>query len=212
MKLVSVNTSSPINIMFNNKEIATGICKCPCEGAVNVSQWGLEGDAIVDTSVHGGLDQAVYLYHKEDYDWWSDQLGTKVEYGMFGENLTISGVENMSWMIGDRITINDVELEITAPRIPCFKLAVRMADNQFIKKFAKACRPGAYARVIQEGILRVGDSLAVEKTTMDYASVKEVFSEWHKKDKSLALLKKALDSPIAKVHKLKIQHWYNEKG
>ncbi len=197
--------------MFNDKEVLTGIFKRPCDGAVDVTHLGLEGDSVVDTSVHGGFDQAVYVYHKEDYDWWSDQLGKTIEYGMFGENLTIAGMENIDWVIGDRIAINNVELEISAPRMPCFKLAVRMNDNQFIKKFVKACRPGAYARVIKGGMLQAGDSMTLVRTTMDYASVKEVFTEWHKKEKSPEVLKRALDSPIAKVHKARIEDWYNEK-
>jgi MOSC domain-containing protein YiiM len=211
MQIESINVSKPVDIEFNGTSVTTGIFKRPIDGAVKITTLGLEGDTIVDESVHGGLDQAVYLYHKEDYDWWSQELGEPIAYGTFGENLTISGAEDISWVIGDRIIINDLVLEITAPRAPCFKLAVRMDDSGFVKKFAKAVRPGAYARVISEGVVQLGDKLTVEKAAKDYASVNEVFVLWHAKEKSTTLLQKALASPIAVVHREKLQAWYNER-
>ena len=210
MELVSVNRSTPVTIRFNGTNVSTGIYKMPIQGAVNVTQFGLEGDAIVDKTVHGGLDQAIYLYHKEDYDWWSALLGRKIENGTFGENFTISGSDDISWIIGDRIRIAQVILEITAPRTPCFKLGVRMGDSRFVKQFADANRPGAYARVINNGTVSVGDQLEIDKTTKPYVAVKEIFAEWHSAKKSLDTLTKALDSPIATVHKAKIQNWYDE--
>lgn len=207
LKIVSINAGSPNVVTFNGQQHPTGIFKTPLAEVATVTEFGLVGDTIVDTAVHGGLDQALYLYHKEDYDWWSGELGKIVDYGTFGENLTLSGVENPDWTIGDRIVINGVELEITAPRVPCFKLAVRMGDPGFVKRFAKAVRPGAYARVISGGLLAVGDTLHVVKTPADYATVKDVFVEWHAKDKSPDVLVKALASPIASVHRSKIEAW-----
>lgn len=207
MKIVSVNASSPKTISFKNEAVTTGIFKTPLEGTIEISRYGIASDTIVDKAVHGGLDQAIYLYHKEDYDWWSEQLGRPIAYGSFGENLTLAGLEDINWVIGDRLVINEVELEVTAPRTPCFKLAVRMDDSSFVKQFAQACRPGAYARVINGGALAAGDTVRIEKTQQDYATVKEVFTAWHSKDKSPAIVAKALASPIAKVHKAVIQSW-----
>ena len=209
MLVESVNVAKPVTIEFNDQAVQTGIFKSTVAGAIEVSSLGLAGDTIVDKQVHGGLDQAVYLYHKEDYDWWSEQLGRTLDYGTFGENLTLSGVSDIAWVIGDRLKINNIELEITAPRTPCFKLGVRMQDPTFVKKFAKAIRPGAYARVITPGVLQAGDSVLVEKTTADFAAVKEVFAVWHSKDRPAAFLAKALASPIASVHKQKLQEWYD---
>lgn len=210
MFISSVNKAKPTTIEFNGKTVKTGIYKMPFSGIATVSQLGIQGDAVMDEAVHGGLDQAVYLYHREDYDWWSEELGRHLEAGTFGENITIAGTTDVIWTIGDRLFINDTILEITAPRTPCFKLGVRMDDASFVHKFAKANRPGAYARVIKEGKIAAGDAIEVVKTTEDYASVKEVFAQWHSKKKSPELLKRALASPIASVHKQKIQNWYNE--
>lgn len=209
MQLLSVNAAQPKTIQFNGEEISTGIYKEPLQGEVKVTALGLEGDTIVDTKVHGGLDQAVYLYLKEDYDWWAEQLDRALPPGTFGENLTVSGLGDHSFVIGDRLLINDIELEITAPRTPCYKLASKMGNSGFVKAFAKAQRPGAYARVIQEGTLKAGDAITLQPTTGNYVSIKEIFVMWHEKNRSLATMEKALASPIASVHKQQIQQWYN---
>jgi len=208
MQIKSINCSKPVMIDFNKQQIPTGIYKTPVPGSVQVTALGIAGDTIVDTTVHGGLDQAIYLYHKEDYDWWSRELGKDIPYGMFGENLTLAGLDDIAWVIGDRLKINDVILEITAPRTPCFKLGVRMNDSAFVKRFAEAVRPGAYARVLREGNIKAGDQVGIEKTTMPYATVKEVFNLWHSKEKPRELIKKALDSPIASVHRVRLEEWY----
>lgn len=208
MKVVSINIASMKTIEFNGEIVETGIFKLPAQGSVQVKQRGLMGDTIVDERVHGGIDQAVYLYHKEDYDWWSEELGRTLEFGTFGENLTIEGFKDYTWVIGDRLTINDVVLEISAPRAPCFKLGVKMGDSHFVKQFVRACRPGAYARVIQEGSITNWDEIVVEKTTNDYATVNEVFVEWHAKEKSPEIIEKALNSPLASVHRERLQNWY----
>jgi len=210
MRIVSVNVARPETIEFDGKAVKTGIYKRPVEGQVRVSRLGLEGDSVVDETVHGGLDQAVYLYFTEDYDWWAGQLGKTLAPGTFGENLTVSGLAGRDLVVGDRLMINDIELEITAPRVPCFKLGKRMDDSAFPKAFAKAARPGAYARVLREGSLQTGDEMVLEATAGDFVSVKEVFVEWHKKDRSPALIKKALASPIGRVHKKKLQGWYDQ--
>ncbi len=210
MFVASVNKAEPASIEFNGKTVSTGIFKVPVRSSVKVLETGIEGDAVVDEAVHGGPDQAVYLYHREDYDWWSEELGSALDVGTFGENITIAGTADIDWTIGDRLYINDTVLEITAPRTPCFKLGVRMNDASFVQRFAKANRPGAYARIIQEGRIAAGDTISVVKTQEDFSPVKEVFSQWHSKNKSPDLLKRALRSPIASVHKQKIQNWYDE--
>ena len=209
MHIHSINASKPVKINFNHEEVLTGIFKTPVGESAHITKLGVAGDTIADTTVHGGADQAIYLYHQEDYDWWSNELGKPIAPGTFGENLTLSGLDEIAWVIGDRLKIGDLILEITAPRTPCFKLAVRMGDNRFLKQFVQAARPGAYARVIAEGTVKVGDVVEIEKTPMDYASVKDVFIEWHRKDMSVSLVQKAMNSPIASMHRAKLQDWYD---
>lgn len=136
---------------------------------------GPVGDVILDKKHHGGVDQAVYLYSIEDYDWWSHQLGKPTDAGLFGENLTISGIESANVCIGDRFGINSVVLEVTSPRIPCSTLSARMADTKFAKKFMDAGRPGIYCRVLEEGIIKTGDNFVYEKYNGEQITLLEMF-------------------------------------
>jgi MOSC domain-containing protein YiiM len=145
---------------FDNSMGRTGIYKEPAAGRVFLGTLGVEGDCVVDTHVHGGPDQAAYVYFAEDYAWWSARLGRPLRPGMFGENLTISGLASADMAIGDRLTVGDVVLEVTAPRIPCNTLARRMEDPTFVKAFREAARPGVYCRVIAEGEVEAGMPVA----------------------------------------------------
>lgn len=139
------------------KSARTGIFKQPVDHAVMVGLEGLAGDRIVNRVHHGGPDQAVYIEGAEDLDWWSRELGYPVPPGTFGENLTVEGLENREVAVGDRLEIGDVLLEVTSARIPCATFALRMNDPKFVKRYTAAARPGAYARVLREGVLRAGD-------------------------------------------------------
>jgi MOSC domain-containing protein YiiM len=121
----------------------------------------VDGDDQADRSVHGGPDAAVYAYALEDTEWWEAELGRPLGPGAFGENLTTRGIDVTGALIGERWAIGTVVLETTAPRIPCWKLAKRMEDPRFIKRFAAALRPGAYFRIIEEGELGAGDPIEV---------------------------------------------------
>ena len=158
MKLLSVNTSQPKLIQNGKKSGLTGIFKTPNSGPVKVGLLGLEHDVQVDTENHGGIEQAVYIYSSNDYDWWAKHLGKPLEPGIFGENLTFSSLPEPLY-IKDQFELGTVILEVTWPRIPCSTLSARMQDLAFVEKFVQAERPGVYAKVIQEGSLRAGDSV-----------------------------------------------------
>jgi MOSC domain-containing protein YiiM len=201
MKLLSINIAQEETLDTPNGLVQTGIIKRPVAGKVVVNELGILGDAIVDTKVHGGLDQALYLYSQEDYDWWADRLGRQLSPGLFGENLTLSDFGDEPLQIGDRLQINNLIIEISAPRTPCFKLAARMGDAGFIKDFIQVGRTGAYARVIQTGDITAGDAVTLLKTSADYPSVIDVFQACHSKNPDLNIARKALLSPIGFYHK-----------
>ncbi|MDB5526258.1 MAG: hypothetical protein JWM58_4021 [Rhizobium sp.] len=149
----------------------TGIFKLPVDHPVMIGREGLAGDRIVNRKHHGGPDQAVYIEGSIDLDWWTEDLGMPVAPGTFGENLVIEGLDNRQVAVGDRFEIGDILLEITSARIPCSTFALRMDDPKFVKRYTKAGRPGAYARVLREGTLRSGDEVrllpyAGERVTM----------------------------------------------
>ena len=139
----------------------SGIAKAPVAGPVAVGPLGLEGDEQADLRVHGGPDKAVYAYAVEDIRWWEAELGRPLPPGMFGENLTVEGIDVTGAVIGERWLVGSAELEVCQPRLPCFKLGLRFGDPLMVKRFASALRPGAYLRVIAPGDLAAGDEIEV---------------------------------------------------
>lgn len=167
MKLLSVCVGTPRAV--RSKSGWTGIHKQPVEGAVFIGRLGVTGDHILDTANHGGPDQAVYIYTRPDYDFWSAQLGRELEPGTFGENLLFSELESASVRLGQRFQVGGALLEVTFARIPCVTLAERMGDPGFVRRFREARRPGMYARVVQEGEVRAGDSVTPGNDVADDA-------------------------------------------
>jgi MOSC domain-containing protein YiiM len=157
--LLSVNLADVRTIERRGRPVRTGIWKLPAAGRVHAGALGLDGDVQADLSVHGGADQAVYAYAREDLDWWEGELGRPLEAGAFGENLTLAGVDASGATVGERWRIGGVLAEVSAPRIPCWKLAAKMGDPRFLKTFANARRMGAYLRVVDPGELGAGDAV-----------------------------------------------------
>jgi MOSC domain-containing protein YiiM len=160
-RLRSVNVGRAREITRNGRPTRTAIWKAPVAGRVAVRGVNVEGDEQADLSVHGGPDKAVYSYAAEDTAWWEAELGRTLGPGAFGENLTVEGVDVTGARIGERWRIGTVLLEVSQPRIPCWKLGKRMDDPRFVKRFAAAGRPGAYLRIVEEGELGAGDSVEI---------------------------------------------------
>jgi MOSC domain-containing protein YiiM len=197
MNLISVNLGQERPLQHKNRVEHTGIFKFPVEGPVKVTRLGLEDDVIVSKKHHGGPDQAVYVYGDADYAWWSEELKKEILPGTFGDNLTISDLESAQFNVGDRIHIREVTLQVTAPRIPCETFAARMEDPQWVKKFRHAERPGLYCRVIQEGFVKAGDPVSVEKYGGETISILEMFRDFYNRNNSEETLRRQLNAPIA---------------
>jgi MOSC domain-containing protein YiiM len=144
----------------------TSIDKTSVVGPVEVHRLGVTGDEVSDTRHHGGPDQAVYAYSREELDWWAEQLGDELRDGEFGENLTTSGIDVDGAELGERWRIGGVLLEVASVRTPCNDFKVWMGrsghDNSaWVRRFADRARPGAYLRVLQPGVLAAGDPIEV---------------------------------------------------
>jgi len=159
MKVLSVNTGSARTVA--GRPSPSGIDKRPRTGRVAVGPLGLEGDTIVDLVNHGGEDQAVYLYSREDYAFWAGELGRALPDGLFGENLTVEGLESGEVAVGDRLASGGLLLEVTSPRIPCSTFAAHVGVSDLPARFMAARRPGVYCRVLAEGDVGAGDVFAV---------------------------------------------------
>ncbi|MBE0670501.1 MAG: MOSC domain-containing protein [Anaerolineales bacterium] len=197
MKIISINLGIEKEIQMGNSVDRTGIYKLPVQNAVRVTGIGLEGDFIESKKHHGGPDQAVYIYGAADYAWWEKELGVKIHPGTFGENITISGLESGSFNIGDILTIGDVTLEVTMPRIPCWTFAARMEDPAWVKKFRQAERPGFYCRVKREGVIKAGDAVALENFQGETISIQQLYQDYYEKNKTEEMLRRHLNAPVA---------------
>lgn len=205
MQLLSINIGAARVLDETRPHDLTGIYKEPVAGPVRVTRAGLPGDTIISAQHHGGPDQALYIYGGADYAWWAADLGHMPAPGTFGENLTINGLESGPLVIGDRLRIGDVYLEVAAPRIPCDTFARRMGDPSFVARFRVAERPGVYCRVIREGMIQAGDPVTVEAYDGDPVTIAEVFRDYYAADRSLADIYRFLAAPLAERFREKKQ-------
>jgi MOSC domain-containing protein YiiM len=176
---VSVNVGRPRTIAWHDGNVTSAIWKEPVSGRVLVQGVNLAGDDQADRRVHGGPDKAVYTYALADYGWWQTQLGIAVQPGLFGENLTIEGLDLTDALIGERWRIGSALFEVSQPRIPCYKLGIRLADPGFPRRFAAAGRPGAYLRIVREGAVAAGDEVSVVSRPEHEVTVAFVARAYH---------------------------------
>jgi MOSC domain-containing protein YiiM len=158
---VSVHVGRPRAVPIPRGAVTTAIWKNPVAGRVAVRGVNLDGDDQADRSVHGGPDKAVYAYAVEEVRSWEDELGRDLGEAAFGQNLTTRGVDVSGALIGEQWKIGTALLEVAQPRLPCFKLGLRIGVPGFVRRFAEASRPGAYLRIVEEGDLGAGDRVEV---------------------------------------------------
>ena len=160
-RVISVNVGRTRTVRHGERTVRTAIWKDPVEGRVAARDDRLEGDRQSDGRYHGGYHKAVYAYAREDYAWWEEKLGRELPPGIFGENLTTEGIDVSGACPGERWRVGTAVLEVSEPRLPCFKLGIRMEDPRFVKQFGGAGRPGAYLRIVEPGDLAAGDPVRV---------------------------------------------------
>ncbi len=173
--LLSVNVGGVRKFDFNGRPAASAIWKAPVTGRVAARGVNLEGDDQADRGAHGGPDKAVYAYAMEDGRWWEKELGRPLEHGEFGENLTTEGVNVNGALVGERWEVGSTILEVSEPRVPCWRLGVRMEDKRFPRRFTEAGRPGTYLRIVVEGELGAGDEIRVIERPDHDLTIGDVF-------------------------------------
>lgn len=173
-RLRSLNVGPVRPLRAGGRQVRSAIVKQPLSGSVPVRGVNLLGDEQADRRYHGGPDQVLYAYSTEDYAWWERELGRSLAPGTFGENLTVEGVEVSGAAIGDTWQLGSVMAQVTGPRMPCFKLAARMGDPRFVRRFLAARRTGAYLRVLREGELTAGDLVSVVSRPQHGVTVTDV--------------------------------------
>lgn len=157
----------------------TSIDKRPVTDRRLVTSDGVAGDQRSDMIHHGSTKQAVYSYAREDYDWWAGELGRDLPAGVFGENLTTTGVDLNELPVGTQVRVGTSLLEISAPRIPCGTFGRWLAQEHWVKRFTQVARCGAYLRVLESGELGAGDDFEIVFTPDHGVTIRDVFHAWN---------------------------------
>ena len=179
MKLLSIQVGRPRQVKWRRRTVTTGIYKEAVTGRILLRRHNLEGDQQADLRVHGGWEKAVYVYPSEHYAFWRSELpGLDLPYGMFGENFTTEGLDESSVRIGDRFRVGRAVVEVTQPRVPCYKLGVRFERSDMPQRFHASGRCGFYLAVLEEGGVGVGDVWELLARKKDAMSVLESYRSY----------------------------------
>lgn len=193
-------------------EILTGIFKEPVSGPIALSRLNLAGDEQADLSVHGGPDKAVYAYPSEHYPSWREELpDLNLPWGAFGENLTTAGLMENNVCIGDEFQIGTAVLRVSQPRLPCYKLAIRLGRPDVIKRFMKSGRSGIYFSVVEEGVLQTGDGIKYLRSDEHKIKVLDVAEVFSGKGTEPELVKRIMQSNLADQMKESVAHYFSTR-
>src|SRR5580698_5878536 len=213
MKIVSLNVGMPQEILWHGQPVTTGIFKLPTPERIRLRTLNLDGDRQAALTVHGGEHKAVYCYPVEHYTYWQKKLpGRDLPLGVFGENFTTEGMLEQDVHLGDRFAINDAEVVVTQPRLPCYKLGVRFQADDMVKKFLASRRIGFYVAVTREGSVAAGDEMipvVQNASAISIANFLQLFLTKSFSDADRASLKKLYALPSVP---LDWKHYFHERA
>jgi MOSC domain-containing protein YiiM len=198
MKIISLNVGLPRTVQdARGLDVLTSIFKSAVPGPLLLRRMNLDGDLQSDLTVHGGKNKAVYAYPSEHYDYWREQLPDyEFTLGNFGENLTTEGFFEQDAFIGDHYRVGEAKIKVTQPRLPCFKLGIRFARADMVKRFLASRRSGIYFSVVEEGMVSVGD--AFERVHQDdrRISIADINRAYSEPEENLELLQRIVQQEV----------------
>jgi MOSC domain-containing protein YiiM len=207
MQIISTNIAKPTTIDWNGQEVVTGIFKTPTNEPVFLGKETVRNDEVTDRKHHGGEFKACYMFSAEQYPYWKKLYPhLNWQFGMLGENLTISGFNESQIMIGSIYKIGNALVQITQPREPCFKFGVKFGTQEVLKQFIDYGYPGTYLRVLEEGFVKTGDTFKLIESAKGSLTIYDFFNLLFSKDKDQKLLKIAIENeaiPLKKRLQLK---------
>lgn len=195
MKIISANIGRPTTIMWNGREVTTGIYKKPTQKRIYLAKNNVTNDEIADRKNHGGIYKACYVFSSEQYPYWQKkypQLDWK--WGMFGENLTVSDFDERETYIGAVYKVGGALVQVSQPREPCYKLGYKFGNQKILKQFIERGFPGTYLSVMEEGLVGINDSFILVDRPHHSLTVAELFHLIYDKEKNQALLEIAASS------------------
>ncbi|MFA5328265.1 MAG: MOSC domain-containing protein [Prolixibacteraceae bacterium] len=196
MKIISTNIAKLTTIEWRGQTVETGIYKYAVEVPVFLGSEDVENDHVIDRRYHGGPDKACYLYSADHYAFWKNKYPNQDWlWGMFGENLTVGGLNESEVRIGDRFQIGEAVVQVSQPRQPCFKLGVRFGTQQIVDDFWVSSFPGVYVRVLTSGAVQSGDEMKLLSRNPESLTVSQVFSIFRLERNNQKLMESALSEP-----------------
>jgi len=195
-RLVSLNVGLPRDVAWQGRTVHTAIWKAPVQGRRMVRRLNIDGDGQGDLAGHGGEHRAVFVYQLESYRYWQEELGrADFTYGQFGENFTVEGLSDTEVCIGDRYRVGRALVEVTQPRVTCYRVGMRMNEPKMPALLVSHDRPGFYFRVLEEGYVEAGDEIAPVMRAPEAMSVAEVNALLYKSSHPADRLERALHIP-----------------
>ena len=189
MRVLSTNLGKPTTFLWNGKEEQTGIFKKPVSEPLHLTTNDVSNDTVIDRIHHGGMNKACYLFAADNYPYWKQLYPTlDWNWGMFGENLTIEGMDESLMRIGDIYKIGGALVQVSQPREPCYKLGIRFGTQEVLRQFIAHNRPGTYVRILEEGKVHKGDTLDLQEQSENTLSVQQFYELMFAKEKTKEIL------------------------
>jgi len=177
VKIISTNIGRIREVDWKGQKIITGIFKVPVDEPLYLGKTGVNKDEVADLKVHGGSNKACYLYSADCYPYWKKLFPNQNwNWGIFGENLTVEGLDEGEIKIGDIFLLGEAKVQVSQPRLPCYKLGIRFGNPKVVKQFLESPYPGVYVRIIKEGKVRKGDKMELSQPNPSGLTVREVYS------------------------------------
>jgi MOSC domain-containing protein YiiM len=207
MQIISTNIAEPTTISWKGRQLQTGYYKKPTNQPIYLGKYDVKGDNVIDRRYHGGEFKACYIFSANHYSYWKRLYANlNWEYGMFGENLTVSGFNETQVQIGNIYKVGETLVQVTQPREPCFKVGIKFGTQKVLEQFIEHGYPGTYLRVLKEGTVSTGDEFELVKKNVNSLTVHQFFNLLFAKTKDQELLKLAIKNdalPLSKREKLK---------
>lgn len=202
MQIVSTNIGEPTTFLWNGKEEKTGIFKYPVSEPLFLGKTDVDKDTVVDRKHHAGINKACFLFPSDEYPYWKKEYpDLDWDWGMFGENLTVEGLDESIVRIGDILKIGSATVQISQPREPCYKLGIRFKDQKILKKYIEHGRSGTYVRILEEGEVQKGDTMQLLEQSSNTLTVNQFFKLMFDREKDAKILRLFMDNDSVPEYK-----------
>lgn len=209
MKVISTNIAKPVTITWRGKAVQTGIYKKPTNTSIFLKKDDVKADTVVDRKYHGGEFKACYLFSAEAYPYWKKKYPhLEWDWGMFGENLTVEGLNEAQLNIGDVYQLGTALIEITQPREPCYKLGIKFGTQNVLKEFINYPHPGTYIKILEEGKVKVGDTFKLHKNSEYKVTTAQMYTQLFAKEKDEKIIKNLINNTaLPQKKRAKMAQW-----